>query len=172
MTRGMDETDIRAIYVATIDGLYRFVASHCDGDRELAEDVTQETWLRAIRAWHRGGIPDRPAAYLTTIARNILSNHYRRRRHRPPHQALDETVLATPDRTDAEERHSLVRGALSRLPSATSRLLEAFHFRRQSVAAIAAEYGLSERAVEGRLRRARQKLREQIETSAHEGDDR
>jgi DNA-directed RNA polymerase specialized sigma24 family protein len=50
-------------------------------------------------------------------------------------------------------------------------LLEAFHFERQHVADIAAEHGLSERAVEGRLRRARQRLRHQIETDPDaEGD--
>ncbi len=170
MARAMDESDIRGIYVETIDGLYRFVASRCDGDRDLAEDVTQETWLRAIRAWRGSGLPDRPAAWLTTTARNILRNHFRTHRRRPPHQQLDETMLAAPDPTDGDALRSSLRGALARLPGATSRLLEAFHFRRQSVAAIAAEYGLSERAVEGRLRRARQKLREQIETTDHEGD--
>ncbi|MCZ6745105.1 MAG: sigma factor-like helix-turn-helix DNA-binding protein, partial [Alphaproteobacteria bacterium] len=42
-------------------------------------------------------------------------------------------------------------------------LLEAFHFEGKSVAEIAAEHGVSERAVEGRLRRARAKLRKKLD---------
>ena len=70
MTLPATEDEIRRLYQETIDELYAFVASRCRGDRDLAEDVTQEAWLRAVRAWHAKGIPDRPAAWLTTVARN------------------------------------------------------------------------------------------------------
>ena len=53
--------------------------------------------------------------------------------------------------------------ALDRLPAAQARLLEAFHFDRKPVAEIAASSGLSERAIEGRLRRARVRLRGLVE---------
>ena len=68
MDQPASEDDIRRIYRETIDDLYRFVARRCDRDRELAEDVTQETWLRAVRVWHADGLPDRPLAWLTTYA--------------------------------------------------------------------------------------------------------
>ena len=44
-------------------------------------------------------------------------------------------------------------------------LLEAFHFERRSTAQIAGAFELSERAVEGRLRRARQNLRRELEAA-------
>jgi len=163
MPRLANEANIREIYQATIDGLYGFVVRRCDGDRDLAEDITQESWLRAVRAWHAGGIPDVPAAWLTTVARNLLANHFRR----PPFEAFDDTI-ATPPTDDAgdvsEARHTLVSRALARLSMPHRRLLQAFHFEKRHVADIAAEQGLSERAVEGRLRRARQQLRQQIES--------
>ena len=65
---------------------------------------------------------------------------------------------------DRAERESLVRVALSRIPDLQLRLLRAFHFERRPVAEIAANLGISERGVEGRLRRARQKLRREIES--------
>ena len=163
MGQPASEEDIRQIYRATIDDLYRFVARRCDRDRDLAEDVTQETWLRAVRAWHSGGVPDRPLAWLTTVARNILSNHFRRRLPVP----LDDTdtgSLAIEEPVGADARLTLVARALARLPIPQLRLLEAFHFKRQRVAEIAEEQGISERAVEGRLRRARQQLRQNIES--------
>ena len=170
MAQPASEDDIRRIYRATIDDLYRFVARRCDHDRELAEDVTQETWLRAVRAWHADGVPDRPLAWLTTVARNLLSNHFRRR----PADRLDDTtaeVLASEEPDIPDTRLSLVERALARLPLPQFRLLDAFHFKRQRVAEIAEAQGISERAVEGRLRRARQQLRQHIESDPDtEGD--
>jgi RNA polymerase sigma-70 factor (ECF subfamily) len=164
MHRPATEDDIRRIYRDTIDDLYRFVARRCDGDRALSEDIAQETWLRAVRAWHRDGLPDRPLGWLTTVAARLLSNHFRR----PGEQSLDGAVGEVPDEdgdaaAERTERRSLVERALAHLPRAQTRLLETFHFERASVGEIASSQGLSERAVEGRLRRARQKLRKQIE---------
>jgi RNA polymerase sigma-70 factor (ECF subfamily) len=162
MHRPATEDDIRQIYRETIDDLYGFVSRRCDGDRALAEDITQDAWLRAVRAWHRDGLPDKPLAWLATVAARLLSNHFRR----PTEQSLEaaaEPAARDDAAADRTERRSLVERALARLPVAQARLLEAFHFERAGVGKIAASMGVSERAVEGRLRRARQKLREQIE---------
>ena len=50
-----------------------------------------------------------------------------------------------------------------RIPRAQARLLESFHFERFKVSQLATSYGISERAIEGRLRRARERLRHEIE---------
>ena len=170
MRRQPTEDDIRRIYRETIDELYAVVSRRCDGDRDLAEDVTQETWLRAVGAWASDGLPDRPLAWLTTVATRLVATHFRSpefRRAEP--EAL--AALPAPDTTAAAAstaRRSLVERALARLPIPQMRILEAFHYDRRAVAEIAAESGISERAVEGRLRRARENLRHHIES---EGDD-
>ena len=174
MHRPASEDDIRRIYRETIDDLYTLVSRRCDGDRALAEDITQEAWLRAVRAWHQDGLPDKPLAWLTTVAARLLSNHFRR----PAEHSLDVTAgePTAPDNetaVDRTERRSLVERALARLPVSQARLLEAFHFERAPVGQIADSMGVSERAVEGQLRRARQKLRKQIEAdSPADGDER
>jgi RNA polymerase sigma-70 factor (ECF subfamily) len=174
MHRPTTEDDIRGIYRETIDDLYALVSRRCDGDRTLAEDITQDAWLRAVRAWHQDGLPDKPLAWLTTVATRLVSNHFRR----PAEQSLDliggePTAPDNQAAADRTERRSLVERALARLPGAQARLLEAFHFERTPVGQIADSMGLSERAVEGRLRRARQNLRKQIEAdSAADGDER
>lgn len=174
MHRPATEDDLRRIYRETIDGLYALVSRRCDGDRALAEDITQEAWLRAVRAWYHDGLPDKPLAWLTTVATRLLSNHFRR----PAEHSLDVTAgePTAPDNetaVDRTERRSLVERALARLPVSQARLLEAFHFERAPVGQIADSMGVSERAVEGRLRRARQKLRKQIEAdSPADGDER
>ena len=159
------EDDIRHVYRETIDDLYAFVSRRCDGDRALAEDVTQETWLRAVKGWRADGLPDRPLAWLCTVAGRLLSNHFRHRAAVP----LDDTVgdsIAAPDARASQasaENRSLVERAMARLPALQVRLLEAFHYERRSVGEIAATLGLTERGVEGRLRRARQTLRHEIQ---------
>jgi len=165
--KGGTEEQILATYRETIGALYGYVSRNCGGDRTLAEDITQETWLRAVRDWRRRGLPDQPIAWLTTVARNLLVSYYRRKRPLPlqPGQA-DEAIAAL----DAERaagssaRTAVVCHALARLPSAEAQLLEAFHFDALRMSQIAETLGLSERAVEGRLRRARQKLRRELES--------
>jgi RNA polymerase sigma-70 factor (ECF subfamily) len=161
MTQAATEDSIRRIYRDTLDDFYGVVSRRCDGDRELTEDVVQETWLRAVRAWQLDGIPEKPMAWLTTVASRILANHFRRRRP----ERLDESAhdVEATDSTERLERRSLLERALARLPALQGRLLEAFHFEEHPMADIAREHGLSERAVEGRLRRARQNLRREID---------
>ena len=164
--------DIRDIYRATVDDLYDFVARRCHGDHGLAEDITQETWLRAVDIWRVDGLPDRPGAWLARVAMRLLSNH---RRHEAVERIADEDpddVAADPTiAIESAARRSLLQRALDRLPRMQAQLLEAFHLERRPVGDIAAETGLSERAVEGRLRRARLSLRREIEIDEHRGDE-
>ena len=166
MTERITEDQLRRIYGETIDALYGYASRRCGGDRALAEDVTQETWLRAVRDWRRGGVPDNPLGWLTTVARNLILNHLRRREMLPLDEISAAEVLAAVDAntvSDSEEVATVVRQALLRLPSAEAQLLETFHYDRLKVAQMAEAYGISERAVEGRLRRARERLRRELE---------
>jgi RNA polymerase sigma-70 factor (ECF subfamily) len=161
------EERIVRVYRETIDQLYAHVSRCCYGDRTLAEDVTQEAWLRAVRDWRRKGPPDRPLAWLITVARNLLASYYRRRRPAPLDSVSPAEVLAAFEdgrAAKSSEIAAMVCHALSRLPASEAQLLEAFHFEDRRVAQIAEGCGLSERAVEGRLRRARQKLRRELES--------
>ena len=165
MARWPTEDDIRHVYRETIDDLYGFVSRRCGGDRALAEDVTQETWLRAVNAWRADGLPERPLAWLCTVAGRLLSNYFRR----GAAVSLDDIVddkLAAPDAGASQasaENRSLVERAMARIPALQAWLLEAFHYERRSVGEIASTLGLTERGVEGRLRRARQTLRHEIQ---------
>ena len=138
------------------------------GRRELAEDITQEAWLRALRYWREHGVPKNPIGWLMTVARNLVVSYFRR--HQPA--ALDDVssaeILAAVDAnavSDSEEVALLVTQALARIPEAEARLLETFHYDRMKMSQLAELYGISERAVEGRLRRARERLRRELEIS-------
>jgi len=163
----MDETILIQTYRDSVHALYRFVYLRCGGDRSLTEDVVQETWLRAVKAWREKGLPDSPMAWLKTVARNLLSNHFRRQptisiETLPPGWTADLSGDGGQDWGEPDHARLLSWG-LARLRPPQARLLEAFHLEGKAVAEIASELGLSERAVEGRLRRARLKLRKQLE---------
>jgi RNA polymerase sigma factor (sigma-70 family) len=96
------------------------------GDPELAEDITQETFLRAYR--HRESIdPERPVwPWLSTITRRLCSNAQRGRRFQEV--ALDAVPLAsaataTEEIVAARERQQSVAAAIARLSPRQRRLL-------------------------------------------------
>jgi RNA polymerase sigma-70 factor (ECF subfamily) len=141
--------------------LYAFVSRRVGSDRALAEDIVQETWLRAVADWQRRGMPDRPRAWLIRVARNLLVSHFRRRQPQP----VDPARLELRDdrfSPDTPWATVLVSWGLARLRRRQAELLEAFYFDGLSTREIASEYGLSERAVEGRLRRARHNLKKRL----------
>lgn len=160
------EAQLERIYDDTIVELYRYASRRCGGQRELAEDVTQEAWVRALRHWRQHGTPDNPLGWLTTVVRNLLVSHFRRRQGVPLDTVSPAEVLAAVDAntvSDSAEVASLVSQALTRIPPAEAQLLETFHYDRLKMSQLAEVYGISERAVEGRLRRARERLRRELE---------
>jgi RNA polymerase sigma-70 factor, ECF subfamily len=50
------------------------------GDFDLAEEVVQEAFARALEVWPSRGVPDSPGAWITTTARNAAIDRIRRRR--------------------------------------------------------------------------------------------
>jgi RNA polymerase sigma-70 factor (ECF subfamily) len=151
-----DET-IRA-YRETIGPLYAYVSRRVGGDRALAEDLVQETWMRALDVWPRKGVPGEPLAWLQRVARNTMISHFRRLRPEPVDPAaIDlEDPRFSPQKPDVA---AVVGWGMARLRRSHAEVLEAFYFEGQTVAEIARARSLTERAVEGRLRRARAGLR-------------
>jgi RNA polymerase sigma-70 factor (ECF subfamily) len=166
MREAITEEQFRRIYDDTVKVVYAYAARRCSGQRELAEDVTQEVWLRAVRDWRRNGAPDNPIGWLTTVARNLILNHLRRREGVSLDLVSPAEVLAAVENntvSDSAEIVALVSQALTRLPNAEARLLESYHYDRCKMSQLAQAHGLSERTIERRLRRARERLRRELE---------
>ena len=163
-------TDMVATYRDTIGPLYEFVSRRVGASRQLAEDITQETYLRAVVQWRERRRPDEPLAWLRTVARNLLLNHYRRRVPKSLDGLYIKDVFETAP-VDGPDARALVYWGLARVGRRPRRLLEAFYIEGKPVRMIATELGVSERAVEGRLRRARKALKNVLgPTILNEGD--
>jgi RNA polymerase sigma-70 factor (ECF subfamily) len=161
VSRSLPEDELIRIYRETIRPLYGYVSRRVGGKVSLAEDLVQETWLRALDAWPARGIPDEPLAWLVRVARNTLVSHFRRVQ---PESVDPATIDLEDERFSPAEPDTaaIVGWGLARLRRAHAEVLDAFYFEGQSVSEIAAARSLSERAVEGRLRRARTKLKARL----------
>ena len=77
------------------------------GDFDLAEEALAEAWLLAAERWPTSGFPDRPEAWLFTVARRKAIDRLRRERtrsdrQRAAHQSM--SMRADDAERDAEER--------------------------------------------------------------------
>ena len=94
-------------------GLLRFLLQKL-GNRELAEDLTQDVWVRIAR----GGctiMPDNPAKYLYRIATNLAIDHLRRARHGIEVQADDARTEHVIAETVSPEDATIQRDQIERL---------------------------------------------------------
>ena len=169
MNRPTQEEEFLKLYRETVLPLYAYVARRACGDRDLTEDVTQESWLRAVAAWTRQGLPREPLAWLKTTAQRLLADHFRalsRRRLARAELELDARVLAPTTRPAA----ALVQQGLAQLRREDAELIAAFHIDGTSVRELAQARACSERAIEGRLRRARLALAQVLAPWIEQGE--
>ncbi len=79
-------------------------------DLDLAEEFTQDAFAQALRSWPESGIPDRPGAWLTTVARNralsFLRQEKRARRSLP--LLVPEDAVPGPEQILEDNRLRLV----------------------------------------------------------------
>ncbi len=75
--------------LAHADQLYR-IALRLSGSPQSAEELVQETYLRAFRSWRSYATGSNLAAWLATILRNIYLDEARRQSRRPVIESLDE----------------------------------------------------------------------------------
>lgn len=129
-----------------------------------AEDVTQAAFMNAFRALRRGDQPEKPRAWLLTIARNVVRRRARLRAERPQEVELeaDSELLLTLD--DPEGSPSAdIHAALRRLTDAQREVILLREIQGRSYAEIAFELGLSVSAVEALIFRARRALADELE---------
>jgi RNA polymerase sigma-70 factor (ECF subfamily) len=170
LTRRMvqgNETTYHAFYDAYFDRLSRYLLVVTAGDEEAAREALQSTLLRVVR--HIKVFPSDAVfwSWLTVLARSALSDQSRKRRRylaflqRFTWHSRAQQAAADEPEADAKLA-DLLDTNLGALPLDERRLVEAKYFERRSVREIAGDLSLSEKAVESRLVRIRQKLKAAI----------
>jgi len=145
-----DEALVRTLYAEHAGPLLRYCLHLTSGDRQRAEDIVQETLLRAWQ--HPDAIAERPARpWLFAVARNLAVDAYRARRARP-HEVGEGALelIPAPDEADRALESWAVADALKALrPEHRGVLLETY-YRGRSVAEAAAVLGIPAGTVKSR----------------------
>lgn len=167
-----DTTLWRAWFGENFDRLEAYVRWRCGGLTDLAEEVTQEVWLTAVRRLRsfdpgRGNFFGWLCGIASNAARNALRSRRRRQVRSRPLGPADEPPIHEADPATVE-RAERVATALAELPEHYEAVLRAKYLDRQSVEAIAIARGDTVKAVESLLSRARQAFREAYERVSHE----
>src|SRR5919201_4275375 len=130
------------------------------GNSADAEDVTQQTFLNAYRAFQRGGRPTKPHNWLIKIAHNVCRMRWRQLERRPsevPLEAAPEPAALDGEKPSLDE----VLRALTRLPFNQRAAIVMREVEDRSYAEIAEVLGVTVPAVEALLFRGRTTLRAQ-----------
>jgi RNA polymerase sigma factor (sigma-70 family) len=166
----------------------RCLAEHADwlrqvirartGEPQAVDEVWQQVSLAAIEQRSPLTDPGKVAPWLHRLA-VILSARYRRQQGRG-RKALAGALSRARDEASTgnvlawvmrQERHELTRQALSRLAPRDAEMLTLKYGQRWSYRQIAQRLGITEKAVDARMQRARERLRQELARLGIEGSD-
>src|SRR5262245_39813882 len=146
------------------------LASTMTGDRAVAEEISQETF---VRAWRHAGAYDarrgRVATWLLSITRNLAIDHLRARRTEPVDPAdfsgRERALWTATDADEAAEDVGDLRGELKALPDEQRRALLLASLFGYTAAEIGEIDGIPVGTAKTRIRAAMMKLRDREESA-------
>ncbi len=150
------------LYRAHVAEIYRYTYAVL-GNRADAEDVTQTTFVNALRALERGERPRNPSNWLIAIAHNIVRQRFRQQQARPIEVELDSDRVEAHQADDTSPTMDELVRALQRLVPAQREALVLREFEGRSYKEIQELLGLTAGAVETLLFRARRSLAEELD---------
>jgi RNA polymerase sigma-70 factor (ECF subfamily) len=157
-----------SLYDRALPEVYGYLLARC-GQHALAEDLTAETFLAAVRAEQDGGGPT-TVPWLIGTARHKLVDHWRRReREERGLRLLEGGGSGDEDPWDAELDALRAQQVLDRLAPAHRAALTLRYLDDLPVPTVAALLGRTLHATEGLLVRARSAFRRQYDSTEQPG---
>lgn len=153
----------REFYDRALPLVYGYFFRRCGGRREIAEELTQETFLSVVRSLNRGAQVDAPLPWVVSIARRRLVDFYRseNRRRTVSQQPADRATLRQPTTTTVAEVRLVA--ALDAVPEMQRLALVLRYVDDLPVREVGRLVDKSERATESLLSRGRKALRDAYE---------
>lgn len=159
---GAADARMRALHAEHSDPLMRFLLKLCLGERQLAEDLLQETMLRAWRNIDSiAADRETQRRWLFTVARRVAIDAARARQARPSEVgSLDLTRMpASGDAVEGVVATQVIREALPKISAEHRTVLVALYYRGLSAGEIAAGLGIPEGTVKSRIHYALRAMR-------------
>ena len=156
-----DEASFAAWYERTLPRVYSFLASRCGGPGPLADELTQQTFVEAVRQRRSFDGRSDVITWLCGIGRHKLADHFRRlerEERRERRLAAEHAISGADPWTTSDERDAIER-AVSALPAAQRAALIFHHLDGLSLAEVGALLHRSPSAVQSLLARARENFR-------------
>jgi RNA polymerase sigma-70 factor (ECF subfamily) len=149
------------------DRLFR-LAMWLERDRHEAEDLVQETMVRALQSFHRYQPGTNCRAWLVTILQHLRSNRRRSRYRSPIVPDTDDRLMTTPFVPPVPQMltDEDVLGALERIPERFQEVIVLCDVEELSYKEIAAALEIPLGTVMSRLHRGRAMLRSELPASA------
>jgi RNA polymerase sigma-70 factor (ECF subfamily) len=165
-----DARAFRAWYESALPHVFGYLYRRCGGDRALAEELTQETFVDVVRGRAEFDGRSNDATWLIGIARHKLVDHYRvlHRTERRRLALIQSRPSDVYEPVSAWETRRHVVETLARLPSMQRAALVLHYLDGLPVADVARLLGKSEAAVESLMTRGREQFRSVL---AKEADD-
>jgi RNA polymerase sigma-70 factor (ECF subfamily) len=139
--------------------IWRYVR-HIAGADDVADDVTQDVWLRVLRGLPSLKEPAKIRAWIFGIARRVLMDRLRAKYAAPAETDIDlDTLQQSQDDDELRQRIDDVEAALASLPTIEREVLALFYLDDLSLADIASIADVPVGTVKSRLFRARRLLR-------------
>lgn len=158
--RALEDAAWREFHQRYFRRLWRFAAVLHHGDDGAAEETVQQTFLRAVR--HVRVFEDEQVfwCWLVRLARTAASDHARgQRRYAAALNRLRDWIENARDLQPAPDWEPLLVECLAACDGDDRQLLHDRYFEARSLTQIAEDHGLTAKAVERRLSRARERLR-------------
>jgi RNA polymerase sigma-70 factor, ECF subfamily len=161
-----NEAAFREFHALYFDRLYHFLLVVTRGETHAAQDALQETLLRVARYARRFDEEEIFWSWLKAVARSVARDGSRKERRylaRLRDFALGRSSLFAAESPAAPDHlRALLLETLADLSLADRALIEGKYFAGETVAELAAQTGLTEKAVESRLGRLRNQLGENV----------
>lgn len=165
----MSQGSAKETFLATFDEYNNAIFRFClvkTSQRELAEDLTQETFMRYWQALREGKHMTNTRAFLYTIANNLVIDWYRKKRASSLDAMRDEGFepVAT-NELDAESQsaHEAVIDTLKSLPSADREIILLHYVEGLDPKDIAEILEVSANVISVRIHRAIKKLQTKLD---------
>lgn len=158
----MERKHFPEFYRTNVKRVYRFLYYRVGGNKEVAEDLTQDVFLKALNAFDRYDPAVSESSWIYTIARNHLINHVQKQHPGVELEAIENTDWDKVDwgeRLSASHDEKRLLEAISKLPEEDGEIVRLKYLEGWPYEDIAEKLGKTSGALRVQAHRALKELK-------------